>query len=292
MSLTADELFDLDPDDPRAPSQQIANALRAAILLDRLSAGDRLPSQLELCRRYGVARETVKSALRILDREQLIVSRQGSGVYVRTRRGAPLDLRDLLRSAFDRPHVTIDHAGYRGETLANTLPDALEEIRSGRVSVTSLRVRLLLVDPAAPGALPQPVEEGVSMRSVRPVLAGLTRRAVTTITESLTELTEAGLLTSASVQVRTHGLGPAFKIYLLNDERVLFGFYPVTRYSVTVRNQPVELFHPSGWDGTLFGPNAGTSPGVEPQTSGPPFSEQARGWFESVWTTIARDYKI
>jgi DNA-binding transcriptional regulator YhcF (GntR family) len=293
VRLTADDLFDLDPDDPRTPSQQIANALRAAILTDRLASGDRLPSQLDLCRRYGVARETVRSALRILDREELIVSRQGAGVFVRSRRRSPIDLRQLLRSAFDRPHVSIDYAGFRGETLSHTLPDALDEIRAGRVDVRSIRLRMLLADPEAPTPFPRPVDlgdDGHDSDAVRSVLSRLTRDAVATVSNRLSELGAARLVDSATVQVRVHQLGPTFKAYILNDERVLFGFYPVTRYSVTADGRPIELHHPSGWDGTLFGPDDGTDMSLQTGDAGPPFTDQARGWFESVWSSIARDY--
>src|SRR3954452_4568708 len=78
-----DYLGALDPDDPKQASQQIANKLRAAILTRRLEPGERLPSQPEMATRYGVARETVKRALDILRAERLIVTRQGSGAFVR-----------------------------------------------------------------------------------------------------------------------------------------------------------------------------------------------------------------
>ena len=71
----------LDPDDPRPPYQQVANALRAAILTRKLAPGEKLPSGNELAQRYGVARMTVQQAIRLLRDEGLIVSRQGSGVY-------------------------------------------------------------------------------------------------------------------------------------------------------------------------------------------------------------------
>lgn len=83
MALSADQLPDLDPDDPRNVSQQIAGFLRAAIDDGRLQPGDRLPSQEDFANRYGIARETVKSATRQLIVEGLLLSRQGSGVYVR-----------------------------------------------------------------------------------------------------------------------------------------------------------------------------------------------------------------
>ena len=56
MTPEADYLDDLDQDDPRTSSQQIASQLRAAILTRKLKPGDKLPSQNELADRYGVAR--------------------------------------------------------------------------------------------------------------------------------------------------------------------------------------------------------------------------------------------
>jgi DNA-binding GntR family transcriptional regulator len=65
----------LDPEDPRPPSKQIADQLRSAIFSGQLQADTKLPSQNQLATRYGVARETVKAALRQLASEDLIVSR-------------------------------------------------------------------------------------------------------------------------------------------------------------------------------------------------------------------------
>jgi DNA-binding transcriptional regulator YhcF (GntR family) len=287
MSPPADNLHDLDPDDPRTPSQQIANALRAAILTDRLAAGDKLPSQHDLARRYGVARETVKSALRLLDREQLVVSRQGSGVFVRSRRGPSLDLPALLRSAFDRSHVSIDYAGFNAEALSNTLTPTLAEIRAGRLHPRSLRLRIMVVDPTAPVSFPRPLADTAGDPAVRQQLAVITRHAITRLTDAVTELADRRLIRSATVEARVHELAPTFKLYLLNNEQALFGFYPVTQYSLKVKDGPVELHYPSGWDGTLFGVSA--DDGVS--LSGPPFTEQAQAWYESVWSTLARKYK-
>ncbi|MFC5752995.1 winged helix-turn-helix domain-containing protein [Actinomadura rugatobispora] len=79
----ADYLADLAPEDPRPPSRQIAEQLRSAILSGRLQPDAKLPSQNQLSSRYGVARETVKTALRQLASESLIISRKGSGSFVR-----------------------------------------------------------------------------------------------------------------------------------------------------------------------------------------------------------------
>jgi DNA-binding FadR family transcriptional regulator len=47
--------------------------------------GQRLPSEMELCARYGVSRPVLREALTRLKADGIIVSRQGSGNYVQRR---------------------------------------------------------------------------------------------------------------------------------------------------------------------------------------------------------------
>lgn len=74
----------IEKEDPRAAYVQIADDLRASIARGELTAGDRLPTTNELMERYQVASMTVRSAFRILRDEGLVVSRQGTGVFVRS----------------------------------------------------------------------------------------------------------------------------------------------------------------------------------------------------------------
>lgn len=67
----------------RAWYRQIADDLRSLIVLGELLPGDKLPSESELTQYYGVARMTVRQAVQILRYEGLVVSIQGSGVFVR-----------------------------------------------------------------------------------------------------------------------------------------------------------------------------------------------------------------
>src|SRR5829696_2232849 len=137
----------LDPDDPRPPYMQIANALRAAILTKQLAPGEQLPSGNELSKRYGVARMTVQQAMRVLRDEGLIVSRQGSGVFVRERTERPVGLRPHIEQAFTQDRVSLDFAGFSGETLQGVVQEPLDMIRAGRLRPLSLRIRILLPDP-------------------------------------------------------------------------------------------------------------------------------------------------
>jgi GntR family transcriptional regulator len=66
--------------------QRIADTLRDAIESGELGPGSRLPSEAELCRRFGAAQGTVRGALAVLRGEGLIHAEHGRGVFVRPRR--------------------------------------------------------------------------------------------------------------------------------------------------------------------------------------------------------------
>lgn len=102
MTANLNFLGTLDPDSPRQVSHQIASALRAAILTGKLPPGARLPSQPQLASHYQVARETVKRALEVLRNERLVVTRQGSGAFVRERTGYRDDVAEI-----DTPRVNL-----------------------------------------------------------------------------------------------------------------------------------------------------------------------------------------
>ena len=286
MDTGASYLGELDPDDPRTSSQQIANQLRAAILTRKLQPGDKIPSQAELAKWYGVARETVKSALRVLDQERLIVSRQGSGAYVRVRTERAMGMRPHVEAAFEQPHVTIDFAGFSGETLSNTLDEVLDKVRAGRLTPQSLKLRLLVADTSAPLVLPVPASTGVDDPAVRRRSERISRRALDTLVDSVTELADLGLVKSAEIEIRVHSLGPQLKLYILNNEEIFFGFYTVTEHSVTVDGEQVPIYDILGKDSLLFHYSV-----RDDDSDGAEHVEQARAWFDSVWSTIAREYQ-
>ncbi|ROT25536.1 winged helix-turn-helix domain-containing protein [Micromonospora sp. HM5-17] len=286
MTKNLDFLGQLDPDDPKQASHQIANKLRAAILTRRLAPGDRLPSQPELAARYGVARETVKRALDLLRAERLIVSRQGSGVFVRAQTQRAVELRPHIEAAFERPHVTVDFAGFSGETLRDALAETLDKVRVGRLAPESIAVRVLVSDMTAPMALPARAETQADDPAVRERAERITRRAVDGIIDQVTELGDLGLIRSATVEVRMHRAAPLFKLYILNGEEVFFGFYPVVERTVSIKGEPMAIYDLMGKDVPLFHyavTDDDTSHAAQ-------FVEASRQWFDSVWSTIAYRY--
>jgi len=284
MNVDATDLDDLDPDDPRPASHLIANVLRAAILTRRLAPGERLPSQYELAARFGVARETVKSALRILRDERLVVTRQGSGAFVRAQTERPVGLRPHIEGAFTRPHVSVDFAGFSGETLHGALTEPLDKIRAGRLTPESITVRILVPDLSVPAAVPSRADMSTDDPAVRDRAERISRRHTEALIASVHELGELGLVGAANAEVRRHHTAALFKVYILNNDEAFFGFYPVVKHTVTIDKQATPIWDVLGKDVPLF--HFATT---DEDDMASHFVQQARGWFDSVWTTIARE---
>ncbi len=286
MTTDLELLGDLDPDDPRQESQQIANQLRAAILTRKFAPGDRLPSQPELSARYGVARETIKRALEILRAERLVISRQGSGTFVRAQTQRAVELRPYIEAALESPNATIDFAGFSGETLSGALTEALDKVRAGRLTPQAIAIRLLTSDTSSPLALPARATTKRDDPDVRERADRITRRSIGTIIDQVAELVDLGLVPTGSVEVRVHSASPQFKLYLINGKDAFFGFYPAVERSVTIQGVPTDIYDLLGKDVPLFHYAADDNDGDH----GEQFITAARSWFDSIWATIGRDY--
>lgn len=281
-------LSSLDPDDSRPASQQIAAILRAAIRTGTFAPGESLPSQAELADHFNVARETIKSALRTLRDERLVVSRQGSGTFVRAQTERPVGLRPHVEEAFNRPNVTVDFAGFSGETLHGALTEPLDKIRAGRLTPESLRIRILLPDTSAPMAFPVRAANGEDDPLLRERADRIMRRHTEAIVDSVQELKSLGLISEASASIRTYRATPLFKLYVLNGEEAFFGFYPVVEHSVSLKGSSVEIFDVLGKDSVLFH----YSTGEDESTNDSAYVAQAARWFDSLWSTVAKDVDL
>ncbi|MET9650429.1 winged helix-turn-helix domain-containing protein [Streptomyces sp. NPDC006460] len=280
------ELEPLDPDDDRPPYEQVARSLGAAIRTRKLGPGEKLPSHAKLTEHYGFARATIQRALRDLEDEGLVVSRKGSGVFVRHRTERPAGLRPYVEQAFSSRNVTIDFAGFSSETLHGALQEPLDKIRTGRLSPASIRVRILVPDMAVPQAAPVRREDCADDPRLRARMHGIMLGYTRSITDSINELEHLGLVQEGNVSVRVHSGTQFFKLYVVNQEDAFFGYYPIRPNKVVTQGEAIEIYDLVGKDTVLFhhSLNDGDS------SSGAQQVEQAQMWFDSVWETIGRDY--
>lgn len=86
--------------EPTARYLEIADFLRAQVAGAR--PGERLPSDAELCDRFGVSRMTARQAVQVLAGERLLHRRRGAGTFVSPRTvprllGSPLSFTESMR---------------------------------------------------------------------------------------------------------------------------------------------------------------------------------------------------
>lgn len=86
-------------------AEQVTEQLEAFIINQRLRAGDRLPSERELAKQFGVSRTVVREAVRALQARSMVEVSSGSGTVVRdvSPQAVSKSVSMLLRQG--RPHV-------------------------------------------------------------------------------------------------------------------------------------------------------------------------------------------
>jgi GntR family transcriptional regulator, transcriptional repressor for pyruvate dehydrogenase complex len=73
-------MSNLHPREPRRSRPvQVAEAIKSWMVEQGLHKGDRLPGEAELIERFGMAKGTIREAMRILEAQGLIVTRTGPG---------------------------------------------------------------------------------------------------------------------------------------------------------------------------------------------------------------------
>lgn len=181
--------------------------------------------------------------------------------------------------------MTIDFAGFSSETLHGALQEPLDKIRTGRLTPSSIRIRILVPDMAVPQAAPVRREDCADDPRLRArmhdIMVGYTR----SITDSISELEHLGLVQEGNASVRVHSGTQFFKLYVVNKEDAFFGYYPIRPNKVVAQGEAIEIYDLVGKDTILFhhSLNDGDS------SSGAQQVEQAQMWFDSVWETIGRE---
>lgn len=133
----------------RPPSERLAAELREAIESGDLAPGAKLPSERALSEQHGIARNTVRQAIRLLIESGLVVAEHGRGVFVRP-------ATSIIRLGNDRYS-----SRYRDTGLSPFLLECAKQGKVGRFQVLSIErmapppevARRLHLDSASASAL-------------------------------------------------------------------------------------------------------------------------------------------
>jgi len=120
---------------------EIAAAINGQVQRGELQPGDRLPSERELCERFGVSRSVVREALSQLKSDGIIEARRGSGAYVLERdqrqsfrmQDVAIDERDSLELVMELI-VTVEVAATRLAAMRRSADD-LKMIRRALIGM-------------------------------------------------------------------------------------------------------------------------------------------------------------
>jgi len=126
-------------------ADQLADRLAAQVNGGLLAPGDRLPTEAQLAAAHGVSRSVVREAVHRLKSRGLLLSRQGSGVYVAAPAlHKPLEFDPtVLESVHAVVHVVEVRRVLEGESAA------LAAERATRAQVAGMRRALAAIDAAS-----------------------------------------------------------------------------------------------------------------------------------------------
>jgi len=130
---------------------RVADEIRRGIASGDFTPGTRLPTESAFCERYGLSRGTVIHALDHLERQGLIVRRQGSGTYVALPHVAEgtfhiVDFSADMRSRGKQPTTRLLH-----KTVERPTPDVAARLAlsHGELVIRIERLRLADSEPMA-----------------------------------------------------------------------------------------------------------------------------------------------
>ncbi len=199
----------------RAPAryEEIAGYLRD--LIAGAQPGDRLPSDAELCERFGVSRMTARQAVQIVANDHLLYRRRGKGTFVSSRPvprvlGSPLSFSTSTRRRGLTPSSRVLKAhpitASRDECAALRLEEGAEVIVVERVRLADdvpMAIERAVVTPSCAFVLDENLEEGslheafaARGRVPTAAFARVTSRRATARERLLLELSSDGVVLS------------------------------------------------------------------------------------------------
>ncbi|MGN9763182.1 GntR family transcriptional regulator [Streptomyces sp. SD31] len=277
----------------RLSPQEIADILRERIRVGDLKAGDRLPTQAELAEEFGVERGTVRQALRALQEDGFLTNvSKGSPPRIAApapTSGAPqptmVSLAPRLTEAFGAPHVRVDVVCHTSETLMLALGEPLRQIHEGSILPESIDVRILLPSRDIHLAFPVLVDGRGEDDPVHKRWLEMRNAQAQVLRHNLQAVRSTHGI-DVHVTFRALPFTPPVKLYLLNGDEALIGYYVLTERQEEYESQTLDMYDALGSRSLLFSfvRQAGQRDDA--------FVEESQKWFDALWETITTDLTL
>ncbi len=121
----------IDPQSAEPLFEQVVFAVKTAVAKGTAKEGHRLPSVRELARELAINPNTVVRAYEALERDGVIVRRQGAGCFL-SGRGSDLaasERRKQLTELLRRAATEAFHLGFGAEDIERALAQCLEQVQ-------------------------------------------------------------------------------------------------------------------------------------------------------------------
>ncbi|MGW5634946.1 GntR family transcriptional regulator [Streptomyces sp. NPDC003832] len=274
----------------RLSPQEIADILRERIRAGELKAGDRLPTQAELAEEFAVERGTVRQALRALQEDGLL-SNVSKGSPPRVAAPAPVSgepkptmvgLAPRLVAAFAAREVRVDVVCHTAETLLMALGEPLRHIHEGTLAPESIDVRILLPSREIALAFPRSVQDQGEEDPVHKRWLEMRNAQAQVLRHNLLAVRSTHGI-DVHVTIRALPFTPPVKLYLLNGEEALIGYYVVTERAEEHEGATLEMYDALGAASLLFSFDRQTE-----ERDGA-FVTESQKWFDALWETISTE---
>jgi DNA-binding transcriptional regulator YhcF (GntR family) len=278
----------------RLSPQEIADILRERIRTGDLKAGDRLPTQAELADEFGVERGTVRQALRALQEDGLLSNvSKGSPPRIAEPPAPTLEepqptmvgLAPRLTEAFEAQRVRVDVVCHTSETLLLALSEPLRRIHEGRIRPDSITFRILLPSRDINLAFPVAVEGSGDEDTVHRRWLSMRDAQAQVLRHNLQAIRFTHGI-DVDIAFRALPFTPPVKLYMLNGEEALLGYYIPTKRAEEWQSQTLEMYDILGSKSVLFSflKRAGQRDEA--------FVEESQKWFNALWETITTDLTL
>ncbi|MFF8674674.1 GntR family transcriptional regulator [Streptomyces sp. NPDC015242] len=273
--------------------QQVEELLRRRIAERAYPVGSALPPQRELAADLGVSRDTLQRVLKRLAEEGLLDVRQGSGSWVRAVPDVPPEgvvddvaaqpaLGAWIERAFrEAGEVSLDVFTLTSETLYGHLKREAERIIvEKKTPPRSLSIRMLV--PSEDQPLPYPRAKDPGDSRIHQRWRAMARKYARETDKLVKQLAKAGV--DARLEVRRVLLTPAFKLYVLNKQHMLYGMYLPEETVITLDDEAetqVEAVDVLGGFSRLHYFHSRSADAREVA-----FFEEKSDWFQSAWDVL------